>query len=178
MTTHPDLLALAREALEARGWTIENLADVTDDGDALFDPEVGDVLVSVVAADDHSWPVMIGVMGDEPRHLFVQSMVPFDADEGDEVPVMELLLRLGEGELNGAFDLDFEDGSITFRTAVPVHALLGVDPEVLSVWIVDVIENNVSTVVEFLPAFEAVLHEGMAPGLAVARLDVGLFDDD
>ena len=177
MSSHPDLLALARNALEARGWTIEVLAEATDDDEAVY-LGVGDVLVSVVAADDYSWPVMIGVMGDEPRHLFAQSMLPFEAEEGDEVPVMELLLRLGEGELNGAFDLDFEDGSITFRTAVPVHALLGVDPDVLSAWIGDVVENNVTTVVEFLPAFEAVLHEGMAPGLAVARLDVGLFDDD
>lgn len=54
----------------------------------------------------------------QPDRLQVRAMVPLRADEENISKVAEFLFRANYGMKSGGFDLDFDDGEISFRTEI------------------------------------------------------------
>jgi hypothetical protein len=152
---------LVRSALEARGWPVEDAA-------------VDGFVVTTARGTTHTWPVLVGVLGDPPWFLVIESFVPVAVPAGQEVAAMEVVLRLGEGLFAGAYQVDFEDNSIRLRTSVSLRALRGLDEQTAGDLIADLVESNVLAVDGQLPAILEVVEGGTAPGIAVARMQAGL----
>ena len=54
----------------------------------------------------------------QPDRLMIRSMIPLTADEDTRLLAAEYILRANYGIKNGGFDLDFDDGEISFRLPI------------------------------------------------------------
>ncbi len=154
-----------------RDWAVEHVDPDDPDGEV---PEAGSVSVTSVKGVNGVWPLVVGLVGDHPPYLIVQSIVPPIATAGDEVGVLELLARLNDGLVAGCWELNFDDGTIRLRSSVPVGSLAGVDHQVLVNLVDDVVTANVVAADRFIPALEAIIDHRVAPAIAVAAVDAGL----
>jgi hypothetical protein len=155
---------------ERHEWPVQQL-----DADHLDDETVpGDISVTSVRGEHGTWPLVVGVVGDGPAYLVVQSIVPPVAPQGDEVAVLELITRLNDGLVAGCWELNFDDGTIRLRSSVPVSALAEVGTDVLVDLIDDLVTGNVIAADRFIPALEATIEHRLAPAIAIAAVEAGL----
>lgn len=159
---------------ERHDWPVDHLD--ADDSDNADDSGLGPERVSItsVKGEHGTWPLLVAIVGEELSYLVVQSVVPPEAPNGDEVAVLELLTRMNDGLVDGCFELNFDDGTIRLRSAVPLHSLGALDVETLTNLVGDLVTGNVTTADRFIPALEAVIDHGVAPAIAVACVEAGL----
>jgi hypothetical protein len=151
-----DPQAAVRRMLEDRRWSVQTVEGL--DG----------LLLTVVQSGPFKWPVLLGALGDGPSHLVIQSILPVEARVGELIPVTELLMRLNDGLVDGAYELNFDDGSIRLRTSVPIRSLLDLDESTLAAWAGELVDANVTTVEQHLPTIVSVIHGGVDPASAAA----------
>ncbi len=150
-------------------WPVDHLDD-----DSPYDLAADRVSITSVNGQHGTWPLVVSVVGIDLSYLVVHSIVPPIAPAGDEVAVLELLTRMNDGLVDGCFELNFDDGTIRLRSAVPLRSLTLLDTETLTNFVGDVITANITTADRFIPALEAVIDRGMAPAIAVAMVEAGL----
>ena len=100
---------------------------------------------------------------DEGRYVMV-SLLPIKASEPRRNACAELLVRINNKVGLGHFDLDFSDGQIAFRTAIPV----GEGSRLRMSVIEHVIRGHQTLVNQFFPSISAVLFAGQTPEEALA----------
>ena len=100
---------------------------------------------------------------DEGRFAMV-SLLPLKASEMRQNACAELLVRINVKLGLGHFDLDFSDGQIAFRTAIPV----GEGSRLRMSVIEHVIRGHHTLVDQYLPAISTVLFSGQTPEEALA----------
>ena len=99
---------------------------------------------------------------DEGRYVMV-SLLPIKASEPRRNACAELLVRINNKVGLGHFDLDFSDGQIAFRTAIPV----GEGSRLRTSVIEHVIRGHHTLVDQYLPAISTVLFTGQTPEEAI-----------
>ncbi len=168
------IVAAIAAFFERHDWPIDHFGE--DDGalGAAVDTAADRVTITSVKGQHGTWPLVVSVVGADLSYLVVHSIVPPVAPFGDEVSVLELLTRMNDGLVDGCFELNFDDGTIRFRSAVPIRSLAMLDTDTLTNFVGDVITANVTTADRFIPALEAVIDHGMAPTIAVAKVEAGL----
>ena len=92
------------------------------------------------------------------------SLLPLKASEMRQNACAELLVRINNKVGLGHFDLDFSDGQIAFRTAIPV----GEGNRLRMSVIEHVIRGHHTLVDQYLPAISTVLFTGQTPEEALA----------
>jgi hypothetical protein len=160
---------------ERHEWPVDHL-DTDTDSSLADDSGLGPERVSItsVHGEHGTWPLLVAIVGEERAYLVVQSIVPPEAPAGDEVAVLELLTRMNDGLVDGCFELNFDDGTIRLRSAIPLRSLGALDVETLTNLVGDLITGNVTTADRFIPALEAVIDHGLAPAIAVASVEAGI----
>ena len=104
---------------------------------------------------------------DDAGRFVMVSLLPLKASEMRQNACAELLVRINVKLGLGHFDLDFSDGQIAFRTAIPVGVRSRLRMDVIE----HVIREHHTIVNQFLPAISAVLFAGLTPeeSLAVTK---------
>ena len=89
---------------ERHDWPVDHLD--ADDSDNADDSGLGPERVSItsVKGEHGTWPLLVAIVGEELSYLVVQSVVPPEAPNGDEVAVLELLTRMNDGLVDGCFE--------------------------------------------------------------------------
>ncbi len=100
---------------------------------------------------------------DEGRYVMV-SLLPIKASESRKNACAELLVRINNKVGLGHFDLDFSDGQIAFRTAIPVGEGSRLRMNVIE----HVIRGHQTLVNQFFPSISAVLFADQTPEEALA----------
>jgi len=158
-------------------WPVDHFDDVDGELGELggeSDTSPDRVSITSVKGANGTWPLVVAIVGFEKQYLVVHSIVPPVAPHGDEVRVLELLARMNDGLVDGCFELNFDDGTIRLRSAVPLRSLALLDVETLTNLVGDVVTSNVSVADRFIPALEAVIDNAVAPAIAVAAAEAGL----
>ena len=159
---------------ERHEWPVDHFDDVDGELGVESDTSPDRVSITSVNGDNGTWPLVVAIVGVEAPYLVVHSIVPPVAPHGDEVRVLELLARMNDGLVDGCFELNFDDGTIRLRSAIPLRSLALLDVETLTNLVGDVVTANVATADRFIPALEAVIDGGLAPAIAVAAVEAGL----
>lgn len=155
-------------------WPVDHFDDVAGELGGEADTAPDRVSITSVKGDHGTWPLVVAIVGVEAPYLVVHSIVPPIAPHGDEVSVLELLARMNDGLVDGCFELNFDDGTIRLRSAVPLQSLALLDVETLTNLVGNIVTSNVATADRFIPALEAVIDDGLAPAIAVAGVQAGL----
>jgi len=159
---------------ERHAWPVDHFDDVAGELGGEADTAPDRVSITSFKGDHGTWPLVVAIVGVEAPYLVVHSIVPPVAPNGDEVSVLELLARMNDGLVDGCFELNFDDGTIRLRSAIPLRALALLDVETLTNLVGNVVTSNVATADRFIPALEAVIDHGVAPAIAVAAVEAGL----
>lgn len=159
---------------ERHAWPVDHFDDVAGELGGEADTAPDRVSITSFKGDHGTWPLVVAIVGVEAPYLVVHSIVPPVAPNGDEVSVLELLARMNDGLVDGCFELNFDDGTIRLRSAIPLRALALLDVETLTNLVGNVVTSNLTTADRFIPALEAVIDHGVAPAIAVAAVEAGL----
>ncbi len=159
---------------ERHDWPVDHFDDVEGELGGDSDTSPDRVSIASVTGEHGSWPLVVAIVGIEAQYLVVHSIVPVVAPPGERGGVLELLARMNDGLVDGCFELNFDDGTVRLRSAIPLRSLALLDVETLTNLVGDVVTSNVSTADRFIPALKAVIDNGLAPGIALAAIQAGL----
>lgn len=121
------------------------------------------VLHMGMEAENARWRCL-ACQDDAGRFVFV-SLLPLSAPRARRVACAELFARINVKLGLGHFDIDFKDGELGYRTAVPVSKR-GRLPRDLAE---HVLHGHQIIVDRFIPAISALLFAGLPPERALAR---------
>ena len=119
-----------------------------------------------VSAENGEWQFFVSA-SDENNMCFVLAVFPQKCPPKRQRACAELLTRINYGLLLGCFEMNYDSGSIAFKTSYPFTAGL-IDPERVK----EVIEFNIAFMDRFLPAIMAVIYTGISPKRAYAMVDL------
>ncbi len=108
--------------------------------------------------------VCMAVADVEGESVAFISLFPSRALPQKQAACAELLMRINFGLKHGAFEMDFEDGEIRFRTALPIAPA-----EVTPAMIERMVGSNLLTCDAFYDPIMRVLHGGSSPKEALAK---------
>lgn len=115
--------------------------------------------------DHGTWVCYVRV--DEEKKLFVfHSLLGMNIPQQYRATVVEYITRVNYSLPVGNFDMDLDSGDVRFRTSTIL-------PEgEFSVAIVrGLVYANVHTIDHYFPGFMAVIHAGLSPEAAIARVE-------
>ncbi len=121
---------------------------------------------SGVSAENGEWRFYVSA-SDENNLCFVLSAFPQKCPPRRQKACAELLTRINYGLLLGCFEMNYDSGSIAFKTSYPFTAGQ-IDPERVK----EAIEFNIAFMDRFLPAIMAVIYTGISPKRAYAVVDL------
>lgn len=101
---------------------------------------------------------------DDAGRFVMVSLVPVKATAARRSACAELLVTINAQLGLGHFDLDLNDGEITFSTAVPLSRKARLGPEIVE----HVVRGHHAIVDRFMPAIAAVVCAGLPPAAALA----------
>jgi hypothetical protein len=138
--------------------------------------EVGDEVTVALSfqGSEHEWRCVAQALEGRSIALFY-SLAPGEVPEGRRSKVAELVARANYGMLEGAFELNVDDGELRFRTS----AVLGrLDGEVdfapgglASSLVAEAVEANVFTMDVYLGAFVRVVAGEATPEEAIKQVE-------
>lgn len=115
-----------------------------------------------------TWVCFVRVDEEKKQFLF-HSLMGMNIPQQYRASVVEYITRVNYGLTLGNFEMDFDSGDIRFRTSIESP-----DAE-LSVGIVrELIYANVHTMDHYFPGVMAVVHAGLSPEAAIARIEAQL----
>jgi hypothetical protein len=115
---------------------------------------------------DHGTWVCFVRIDEEKKQFLFHSSLGLNIPQPQRAPVVEFITRVNYSLALGNFEMDLDNGDIRFRTSV-------VTPEgELTVDIVrGLVYANVYAIDHFFPGVMAVLHGGISPEAALARVE-------
>jgi hypothetical protein len=118
----PDNAPDRDEALDEKGF-FERVAAWLDSNNLEYaDYREGQYFSLRYAGDQGDWRVIVDVgEGSNGRRLLVYSIYPVRVPEGKRPVVAELITRINYGLLIGSFEMDWSDGELRIRTAMPLE---------------------------------------------------------
>lgn len=151
-TTPPPmpLLDSVKAFFREENWMVQSMGD-------------GSLLGTTYQGNNGTWKVLAQIWQSHQQVAFY-SICPIYIPPESRLAIAEFITRANHRLVLGNFDLDLEQGEVSFKTSVPVPQ------EDLSTALVrQLVFANVITMDEHLPSFSAVL-AGTAPPAAIAQL--------
>lgn len=102
----------------------------------------------------------------EQNQFVFYSICPVNAPENKRQAVAEFIARANSGMIVGNFELDFEDGEISYKTSIDVEG------DRLSFALIKrVVYANVTMMDEYLPGIMSVIYSNVSPADAIAQIE-------
>jgi hypothetical protein len=113
-----------------------------------------------IAGNNGNWKVFIKV-DEERRLLQLISVCPINVPNRQFMQMCELMNRINDCVLLGKFSMDFEDGQVSLITST-----IYVQTELSDETLYHLLQTNINTFDEYLPAIIAVIYNHNQPLLA------------
>jgi hypothetical protein len=102
----------------------------------------------------------------EQNQFVFYSICPVNAPENKLLAIAEFITRANSGMIIGNFELDFNDGEISYKTSIDVEG------DRLSFALIQrVVYANVAMMDEYLPGIMSVIYSNVAPADAIAQIE-------
>ncbi|NWJ45566.1 MAG: YbjN domain-containing protein [Chloroflexi bacterium] len=147
----PSLFAIALEFFNSLDWHYE----IAGDGTALkvnFEGENGE------------WQCYADIKEDEEQFVFY-SVCPETTLREHRSVMAEFLTRANYGIIIGNFEMDFEDGQISYKTSIDVEGA-----SLTTALLQRLVESNLDMMDLFLPGIRAINQGKMTPAEALAKI--------
>ncbi|MEI7555256.1 YbjN domain-containing protein [Candidatus Chlorohelix sp.] len=149
--TKPSLFAIALEFFNSLDWNYE----IAGGGTALslsFEGENGE------------WQCYADIKDDEEQFVFY-SVCPETTPHEQRSAMAEFLTRANYGIIIGNFEMDFEDGQVSYKTSIDVEGAR------LTVALVQrLVESNLDMMDLFLPGIRTINQGKMTPAEVLAKI--------
>ena len=122
-------------------------------------------LHTVCRGEGRAWNVYVQDREDDGV-LLLYSVCPFAPDPDRRSAVAEVLTRANYGLTLGAFEMDFDDGEIRYRTGMVVDGA-----ELTSAYVGSILYENVGAMSRYLEPIEAVALREVDPVIAMDAID-------
>jgi hypothetical protein len=103
---------------------------------------------------------------DEQQQFIFYSICPVNAPEEKRLAVAEFLTRANSGMMIGNFELDFNDGEISYKTSIDVEG-----DRLSTALIKRLVYANVMMMDEYLPGILSVIYGNVSPADAIAQIE-------
>jgi hypothetical protein len=103
---------------------------------------------------------------DEQQQFVFYSICPVNAPEEKRISVAEFLTRANSGMMIGNFELDFNDGEISYKTSIDVEG-----DRLSTALIKRLVYANVMMMDEYLPGIFSVVYGNVSPADAIAQIE-------
>jgi len=102
----------------------------------------------------------------EQNQFVFYSICPVNAPENKRQAIAEFITRANSGMMIGNFELDFNDGEISYKTSIDVEG------DRLSFALIQrVVYANVTMMDEYLPGMMSVIYGNVSPEEAIAQVE-------
>lgn len=102
----------------------------------------------------------------EQNQFVFYSICPVNAPENKRQAIAEFITRANSGMMIGNFELDFNDGEISYKTSIDVEG------DRLSFALIQrVVYANVTMMDEYLPGMMSVIYGNVSPEEAIAQIE-------
>lgn len=102
----------------------------------------------------------------EQNQFVFYSICPVNAPQNKLLAIAEFIARANSGMIIGNFELDFNDGEISYKTSIDVEG------DRLSFALIKrVVYANVAMMDEYLPGIMSVIYSNVAPADAIAQIE-------
>ncbi|MEM9449475.1 MAG: YbjN domain-containing protein [Cyanobacteria bacterium P01_E01_bin.6] len=137
------------------------------DGDEwpVVEVEPNAILQSTFQGDNGQW-LCYAQLQEEHRQLVFYSVLPLRVPDEKQMAIAQFMIRANNGLAIGNFELDFEDGTIRFKTS-----LRSPNTPLTDDVIRDLIYTNVLTVDQYLPGILQLLYSTTDPAAAIAHVE-------
>lgn len=134
----------------------------------------------VISRDDNSTRLAIGVVAktgrweclfivdEEQKLIFLYSVCPISVPKEARTLVAEYLMRANRFTPVGTFAMDFDNGEIRFKTV-----LFAENEETIRATLIDLVDNNISTMDQHLPGILAVMYSDKRPAEVFTEIHIG-----
>jgi hypothetical protein len=103
---------------------------------------------------------------EEQQQFFFYSLCPINAPSDKRFAVAEFLTRANYGMMNGNFELDFNDGEISYKTGIDVEG------DSLSFALIkSLVYTNVTMIDEYLPGIISVINGDVEAEKAIGQIE-------
>jgi len=103
---------------------------------------------------------------EEQEQFIFYSICPVNAPEEKRISVAEFLTRANSGMMIGNFELDFNDGEISYKTSIDVEG-----DRLNAALIKRLVYANVMMMDEYLPGILSVIYGNVSPTDAIAQIE-------
>ena len=103
---------------------------------------------------------------EEQKQFVFYSICPVNAPEEKRISVAEFLTRANSGMMIGNFELDFNDGEISYKTSIDVEG-----DRLSTALIKRLVYANVMMMDEYLPGILSVIYGNVSPADAIAQIE-------
>ena len=103
---------------------------------------------------------------EEQEQFIFYSICPVNAPEEKRISVAEFLTRANSGMMIGNFELDFNDGEISYKTSIDVEG-----DRLSTALIKRLVYANVMMMDEYLPGILSVIYGNVSPADAIAQIE-------
>jgi len=113
------------------------------------------------------WSCFVFCREDEEQILFY-SVAPIAVAEGLRVDLAEFILRANLGAVLGCFEMNVDDGEVRYRTGLDIT-----DTQLETTMLRNMVLANLLMMDTYLPGLLAVVHGGVAPHIAIEKIETG-----
>ncbi|MFM6002784.1 MAG: YbjN domain-containing protein, partial [Sphaerospermopsis kisseleviana] len=103
---------------------------------------------------------------EEQQQFVFYSICPVNAPEEKRLAVAEFITRANSGMMIGNFELDFNDGEISYKTSIDVEG-----DRISSAFIKRLVYANVMMMDEYLPGILSVIYGNVSPVDAITQIE-------
>jgi hypothetical protein len=103
---------------------------------------------------------------EEQEQFIFYSICPVNAPEEKRISVAEFITRANSGMMIGNFELDFNDGEISYKTSIDVEG-----DRLTTALIKRLVYANVMMMDEYLPGILSVIYGNVSPADAIAQIE-------
>lgn len=154
------------------GTLLARVCEHLDAGDWHYEPLDGSIGVRLaVQGRSGTWMTAV-LVREEEEQVLVYSVPPFKVPAGKRAEVAELVTRANFDLILGNFELEWDEGEVRFKTSLDIEG-----DELSPALFERLLDPNLDTFDQYLPALLAVLHAGATPAEAIAEVEAG-FDED
>ncbi|MFM7370071.1 MAG: YbjN domain-containing protein, partial [Sphaerospermopsis kisseleviana] len=103
---------------------------------------------------------------EEQQQFVFYSICPINAPEEKRLAVAEFITRANSGMMIGNFELDFNDGEISYKTSIDVEG-----DRISTAFIKRLVYANVMMMDEYLPGIFCVIYGNVSPADAITQIE-------
>ena len=146
------IIEVVQQFLEEDGWPVEETEDES-------------IVSMQYEGENGEWTCYAQAVEEDSQFIFY-SVNPLKVPDGREAEMAEFLTRVNYGLRMGNFEMDYEDGTIRYKTCIDVDG-----DRLTPALVKNVVYANVQLMDHYTPGMIRLIFGGLTPAEAVAEIE-------